>query len=102
MIVGTDSPNSTTAFGPSLYLELALLVRAGLTSTQALLAATSALARFFNVSDRGRISPGLRADLVLVDGDPTKDSTATRCIVTIWKNGFAIDRGAVRLTSPGR
>jgi hypothetical protein len=44
------------------------------------------------LADRGRIAPGLRADLVLVDGDPTQDITATRAIVAIWKNGALVDR----------
>jgi imidazolonepropionase-like amidohydrolase len=92
MIAGTDSPNPTTAFGPSLDLELELLVRAGLSPTQALVAATSAPARFFGTRDRGRIAPGLKADMILVDGDPTKDITALRRIAAIWKNGYAVDR----------
>jgi hypothetical protein len=71
-----------------------LLVRAGLTPTEALAAATSVPARAFRLNDRGRIAPGLRADLVLVDGDPTADITATRAIVGIWKGGVRFDRAA--------
>jgi imidazolonepropionase-like amidohydrolase len=92
MLAGTDSPNPTTAFGPSLHMELALLVRAGLTPAQALTAATAAPARFFGTLDRGRIAPGLRADLLLVEGDPTRDIAATHRIVAIWKNGYRIER----------
>lgn len=92
MVAGTDTPNPTTAFGPSLHLELELLVRAGLTAEQALVSATSAPASFFGASDRGRIAVGRKADLLLIDSDPTKDITSTRRIVTIWKNGRAIDR----------
>lgn len=94
MIAGTDAPNPTTAFGPSLHLELALLVHAGLSPTQALIAATSAPARFFGTTDRGRIAPGLKADMILVDGDPTRDIIALRHVVTIWKNGYVVDRKA--------
>jgi imidazolonepropionase-like amidohydrolase len=42
--------------------------------------------------DRGRIEPGRRADLVLVNGDPLDDITATRDIRRIWKRGNDIDR----------
>ncbi len=95
MIAGTDAPNPTTAFGPSLHLELALLVRAGLSPVQALAAATSAPAHVFKTPDRGRIAKGMRADLVLVEGDPTKRISDTRRIVTIWKNGYTVDRHVV-------
>jgi len=93
VLAGTDAGNPGTAHGASLHGELALLVRAGLTPTQALEAATSLPAQIFKLADRGRIAAGLRADLLLVDGDPTVDITATRAIVTIWMNGYAVDRG---------
>src|SRR6266851_10121450 len=37
--------------------------------------------------DRGRIAPGLRADLLLVEGDPGSDILATRHIRGVWKRG---------------
>lgn len=92
ILAGTDAGNPTTAHGVSLHGELELLVRAGLTPAEALAAATSLPARYFHLDDRGRIAPGLRADLVLVDGDPTRDITATRHIVTVFKNGYTVDR----------
>lgn len=92
IIAGSDTPNPTTTFGPSLHLELALMVRAGLTPTQALVSATSASAAFFGIADRGRIARGLKADLLLLDGDPTRDIAATHRIVAIWKNGYAVSR----------
>jgi len=92
ILAGTDAGNPGTTHGASLHGELALLVRAGLTPTQALAAATADTAQRFGLSDRGRIAPGARADLVLVKGDPTRDITATRAIDTVWKNGYAIDR----------
>jgi imidazolonepropionase-like amidohydrolase len=92
ILAGTDAPNPTTSFGPSLHLELELLVRAGLSPAEALRAATAAPAKFFHVADRGRIARGLRADMLLVDGDPTADIRATRRIAGIWKNGWPVDR----------
>ncbi|MBB1473570.1 CIA30 family protein [Luteimonas sp. MC1782] len=92
VLAGTDAGNPGTAHGASVHGELALLVRAGLTSVEALAAATSVPARRFGLDDRGRIAPGLRADLLLVDGDPTADIAATRAIAGIWKNGHAVAR----------
>ena len=62
IITGTDSPVPGQTYGASLHGELALLVAAGLSPVQALTAATSAPARAFGLTDRGRIAPGLRAD----------------------------------------
>jgi imidazolonepropionase-like amidohydrolase len=92
ILAGTDAPNPGTAHGASIHRELELLVRAGLTPTEALIAATATPAAAFHLDDRGRIEPGLRADLLLVDGDPTRDITATRSIDTIWKGGVALER----------
>jgi imidazolonepropionase-like amidohydrolase len=84
--------NAFAGHGIALHHELALLVRAGLTPAAALAAATSAPARCFGLTDRGRIAPGLRADLLLVDGDPCADITATRNIAAIWRNGTRLHR----------
>lgn len=101
ILAGTDAPNSGTAHGASLHGELQLLVEAGLTPTEALAAATSAPAAAFRLADRGRIAPGLRADLVLVEGDPTADVLQTRAIVQVWKLGVAADRDAFRAEVAG-
>jgi imidazolonepropionase-like amidohydrolase len=94
ILAGTDAPNPGTAHGAAMHRELELLVEAGLTPVEALAAATSVPARAFGLADRGRIAEGLRADLVLVDGDPTADITATRAIDGIWKGGERFDRAA--------
>lgn len=94
ILAGTDSSNPGTAHGVGLLRELELLVKAGLTPAEALAAATSVPARAFRIADRGRIAKGLRADLVLVAGDPTTDITATRAIEGVWKGGVRADRAA--------
>ncbi|TDK24403.1 amidohydrolase [Luteimonas aestuarii] len=94
ILAGSDAPNPGTAHGTSLHHELELLVRAGLTPVQALAAATSLPARRFGIDDRGHIATGQRADLVLVDGDPLQDITATRAIAAVWKNGHRVERVA--------
>src|SRR5579875_3273106 len=73
LLAGTDAPNPGTAHGASLHHELELLVQAGLTPREALTAATATPATIFGLPDRGRIAVGLRADLLLVGGDPTQN-----------------------------
>jgi hypothetical protein len=96
ILAGTDTPNPGTAHGLSIHRELELLVAAGLSPLDALQAATAVPAKRFGLDDRGRIAPGLRADLVLVEGDPTVAIKVTRRIVGVWKQGRPIDRVAYR------
>jgi imidazolonepropionase-like amidohydrolase len=92
VLAGTDA-NSTPGVpasvphGSSMHHELELLVDAGLSPVDALRAATSLPARHFGLDDRGAVTPGLRADLLLVDGDPLHDITATAKIQRIWCAG---------------
>jgi imidazolonepropionase-like amidohydrolase len=67
-------------------------VRDGMTPIQALSAATSVPAHIFRLPDRGVIKPGMRADLVLVQGDPTENILDTRKIVAVSKRGIRVQR----------
>ncbi|HEX2285325.1 MAG TPA: amidohydrolase family protein [Mycobacterium sp.] len=87
LLAGTDATPFAPIHGESLHRELVLLTQAGLTNEEALAAATSVPAHHFGLADRGRIAPGLRADLLLVEGDPTRDIAATRSIVDVWRRG---------------
>jgi imidazolonepropionase-like amidohydrolase len=92
ILAGTDAnaaPGSPSPVehGASLHEELELLVDAGLSTVEALRAATELPAKHFGLTDRGAIRPGLRADLVLVDGDPVADIRATRAIARVWCAG---------------
>jgi imidazolonepropionase-like amidohydrolase len=95
LLAGTDSPGPGTGYGLSMHVELQLLTECGLSAEEALRSATALTAREFNLIDRGRIQPGRRADLLLVEGDPSKDIRATRNIVGVWVAGRRIDRDAV-------
>ncbi len=92
IVAGTDAPNPGTTYGASLHGELEMYVEDGLSPTEALTAATSAPAQAFHISDRGRIAPGLRADLLLVNGHPDEDIKATRDIVAVYKAGMELER----------
>ena len=105
ILAGTDASNPGTAHGPTLHQELQLLVRAGLSPATALRSATAGPAAFFGLADRGRVAVGRRADLLLVDGDPTKRIEDTRRIAGIWKNGWQVDRSKMPVRpapQPGR
>jgi imidazolonepropionase-like amidohydrolase len=96
ILAGTDTSNPGTAHGLSVHRELELLVASGLSPVEALKAATATPAKLFGLDDRGRVAPGLRADLVLVAGDPTATIKDTRKILGVWKQGRPIDRAAYR------
>ena len=92
LLAGTDSPNPATAHGVALHEELQILVRAGFTPQEALRAATALPDTIFHLGRRGHVAKGYRADLLLVDGDPTANIAATLSIDRIWMNGYAVDR----------
>ena len=100
ILAGSDAPNPGTTWGASLHRELELLVSAGLTPLEALRAATSVPAAAFHLADRGRIAPGLKADLLLVEGDPSQDITATRAIAGVWKDGREVPRPRAEAPAP--
>ena len=72
------------------WLEMEAMQRAGMPAAQVLIAATSGNARIFHLSDRGAVRPGLLADLVAVDGDPTRDLTAVRRVRLVIKGGTVV------------
>lgn len=85
IVAGTDA-----LAGFTLQRELELYVQAGLTPAQALQVATLNGAKYSRVEeDRGVIKPGWRADLILVDGDPTKNISDIRNIALVVKGDKA-------------
>ncbi|HET7604842.1 MAG TPA: amidohydrolase family protein [Sphingomicrobium sp.] len=69
------------------WLEMEAMQRAGMPASQVMIAATSGNARIFHLSDRGQLKPGLLADLVAVDGDPTEDVSAVEHVRFVMKGG---------------
>jgi imidazolonepropionase-like amidohydrolase len=81
---GTDCPVSP--HGTNLR-ELALLVEVGLTTDEALVAATSSAAELLGRDDIGTLAPGKRADVVVVRGDVTDLSTLGDRVEQVWMDG---------------
>ena len=71
--------------------ELELMAAAGMKPLDVLVAATSGNAKAFGLADRGAVQPGLRADLVAVEGDPSADISATRRVRLVIKDGGIVD-----------
>jgi len=86
LVAGTDD-----IAGFMLHSELAMLVKAGLTPAQAIQVATRNGARYTRTShERGSIEVGKLADLVLVDGDPTKNIEDIRKVSAVITRGYLI------------
>lgn len=89
----TLSGTTLLVHGPMLHHELQLMVKAGLTPLDALRAATSDAATCLGVADRaGRIQTGGDASLVLVEGNPLEDISATERIVEVFFHGEKVNR----------
>jgi imidazolonepropionase-like amidohydrolase len=86
VLYGTDLGNQGPPPGVDTE-ELRLLVEAGLAPAAALAAATSLAAAHLNLAGVGRVVPGARADLLLVDGDPLADLTALTRVRLVTRDG---------------
>jgi imidazolonepropionase-like amidohydrolase len=69
------------------WLEMDAMQRAGMSADQVMIAATSGNARIFGLDDRGEVRSGKLADLVAVEGDPTRDVSAVRSVRFVMKDG---------------
>lgn len=79
-------------FGADLHIEMYLLVtKAGMTPLEVLRATTSTTADLFGWNDRGRIAPGLKADLLLVEGNPVDNISDLLNIEVIWRDGVKFE-----------
>jgi imidazolonepropionase-like amidohydrolase len=94
IVAGTDAGGSASVPGLSLHEELELLVDAGLTPMQALVAATRIAAQLVKKDNRiGTVAAGKLADLVILDADPLADIANTRTISGVVKNGQVVETG---------
>jgi imidazolonepropionase-like amidohydrolase len=69
------------------WLEMEAMQRAGMPAADVLIAATSGNAHILRLRDRGEVRTGLLADLVAVDGDPTRDVSAVEHVRLVMKGG---------------
>ena len=87
---GTDGGNSWTA-----HQELEDMVRAGLSPSDVLVAATSAAAAVMGLDETGLIAQGKSADFIVLEANPLDDITNTRGIIDVYLRGERIDRPGI-------
>jgi imidazolonepropionase-like amidohydrolase len=94
IVLGTDTsfdfPGGNTPW--AAHMELEDMVAAGMTPSQAIVAATSEAAAFLRLPDVGMLQPGYQADLLILEADPTESITRTRRIDAVYLRGARIDR----------
>jgi imidazolonepropionase-like amidohydrolase len=93
---GTDAINQMLVPGASEHTELALLVAAGLTPGDALLAATRNGAALLGADSIGILLPGKAADLVVLTADPLTDIANTRRIEQVMVRGVLFKTDSLR------
>jgi imidazolonepropionase-like amidohydrolase len=96
--VGTDGggQQGDQFIGWTMHAELENLVMAGLTPSQALVAATRTSAAILGQKDLGAVAPGKSADFVVLDANPLDDITNTRRISRVYLRGHLVDREKLR------
>lgn len=91
-LAGSGAPVDGAMPGIGEHVELEMLVRLGLSPREALAAATNNYALEFGWNELGLIAPGRRADILVVDGDPTVSIWNARRIDAIVLEGNLVDR----------
>ena len=94
-LAGSGAAAMGTMPGISLHTELEMLVRIGLSPREALAAATNNYSIQFGWNEVGLIAPGRRADILVLDGDPTTNIWNARRISTLVLEGNVVDRDSL-------
>jgi imidazolonepropionase-like amidohydrolase len=96
IVLGGDTGLQDDPFGFAEHRELELMVEAGMTPMQAIVAATRTGAEYLRLRNAGILAPGNQADFIVLDANPLDDITNTRRIAQIFLKGRSVDRDALR------
>ena len=95
MVLGSDTGTQDNPFGVTDHRELEMLVDAGMTPMQAIVAATSTGAAYLGLKGEGTLASNTAANFVVLDANPLDDITNTRRIARVYVNGRGVDRAAL-------
>ena len=90
LVAGSDIPNPGTYPGSSLHNEIGWLSECGLGMVGAINAATGAAADLMDRTDIGTLRGGMRADLVVLDGDLARDASSLSRIRAVLRDGRVV------------
>jgi imidazolonepropionase-like amidohydrolase len=92
IVFGTDSGIPTRFIGYFEHLEMKMMTDAGLTPMQVIVSATKNAAEYLGLKDLGTLSPGHKADFIILDADPLTDIKNLRRISAVFINGTQLQR----------
>jgi imidazolonepropionase-like amidohydrolase len=96
--LGDDTGIENTFYGYGEHRELELMVAAGMTPTQVIVAATKTPAELLKLDRFGTLARGKSADFIVLDANPLEDIANTKKISKVYQRGVAVDRAALRAT----
>ena len=97
---GSDDSFPSLWPGESMHRELELLVMAGIPEIHAIKVCTSNAAKILRREEEfGSLTPGLSADLLIVEGNPSEDISDSRNVEHVFLRGKQVDRESLRLSS---
>jgi imidazolonepropionase-like amidohydrolase len=91
-VLGSDTGLPDHFFGFAEQRELQLMVDAGMTPAQVIVAATSRPAEYLQVKTLGTLAPGKAADFLVLDANPLDDIANTRRIASVYLRGSRVNR----------